>query len=67
MGILGRLNYLLWLLVTSHSFVWGPCVVIDFLFCEGKMLKDLPSLALIEIVSILFLVAKHRQLQKGKS
>ncbi|MBI4430376.1 MAG: hypothetical protein HY587_01520 [Candidatus Omnitrophica bacterium] len=61
-----RIYYWLWLLAVSHGLVWGPCLVIDFLFCKGKMLKDPFSLAIIETVSIVFLTAKHTQLQKQR-
>jgi|GEM_PF-2006055 len=66
MAAFSRLSYWIWLVGISHGFVWGPCVLLDFFFCKGKMLRDPFSLILIEVVSLIFLAAKHRQLQKQR-
>lgn len=50
-----------WIFLLAHAFVWAPNLVIDRLFCHGKMTRHLPSLALIEAVSIFFFAAKAIQ------
>jgi len=51
----------------AHVFVWGPCVVMDVLFCKGKMLRDPFSLLIIEVVSMLFVMAKIRQIRQSQN
>ena len=54
-----------WIFLLAHAFVWLPNLVIDRLFCHGKMIRHLPSLLLIEAVSLFFFAAKSVQIAKA--
>ncbi len=53
---------LVWIFFLAHAFVWAPNLLLDRVFCHGKMTRHIPSLVLIEAVSLFFFAAKAAQL-----